>query len=193
MKLHLGAGTIYLKGYTNLDACPKFLSSDAPLDILEQNSTTFEHYYKHKFREGSGICVADIKGMVENLPFNDKVCDEVIMIHILEHIPSYAVETVLSEVFRVLKVDGSFVVAVPDLKETARLLGESKTDEEEDWYMRLIHGTQRNEWSHHYCGYTKRTLEKLLFSYGFTGFIELSNINFYPAIHIRAFKGGRHE
>jgi SAM-dependent methyltransferase len=188
MKLHLGCGTIFLKGYTNLDACPKFLSSDAPPDILEQNSTTFEHYYKHKFGGGSGVCIADVVGLVDNLPFDNEVCDEAILIHVLEHIPAYAVSTVLNEIYRVLRPGGSFVVAVPDLKETARLLAQSQTDEEEDWCLRLIHGTQRNEWSHHYCGYTKRTLLKLLTQHGFSGFQELPNINFYPATHIRAFK-----
>ncbi len=192
MKLHLGCGAIYLKDYINFDACPDFLVRDVPKDIFDQNLTTFDKYYKHDFGKGSGKCVADIKGVIDCLPFDRESCDEVILLHVLEHIPSYTVGTVLSEIFRVLKVSGSFVVAVPDLKETARLLGEAKTNEEEDWYMRLIHGTQRNKWAHHHCGYVKRTLEKLLFSSGFSDFVELPNINFYPAIHIRAFKGGRH-
>ena len=188
MKLHLGCGTIYLKGYINLDICPKYLADEAPRKILEQNTTTFENYYKHSFGEGSGICVADTCGKINELPFDSNSCEEVILLHVLEHIPSYDVEKVLNEIYRVIKPGGSFVVAVPDLKETAKLLVDSKSNEEEDWALRLIHGTQRNEWSHHYCGYTRRTLIKLLSSYGFSDFVDLPNINFYPAIHIRATK-----
>jgi len=188
MKLHLGCGTIYLKDYFNVDVNPDYLAEDAPASALAQNTTIFERYYKHDFCKGSGLCIADIMAPINKLPFPDEHVEEAILIQVLEHIPAYEVSKVLREIHRVLCQDGVFIVGVPDLKETARMLAEAKSDEEEDWCIRLIHGTQRNEWSHHYCGYTNRTLREILSLYGFGNFENLPNINFYPSIYLKAHK-----
>lgn len=190
MKLHLGCGTIYLEGYTNVDINPEYLASEAPPELLEQNTTIFDKYYKYEFCKGSGICIADKKAAIDELPFETGSCDEVVLMQVLEHVPSYKVGSVLNEINRILKPMGAFILGVPDLKETARGLAEAKTPEEEDWYIRLIYGTQRNEWSHHFCGYVERTLRDLVYNYGFRGFERLPNINFYPAIHMKTYKYG---
>ena len=188
MKLHIGCGTIYLKGYINIDTEPHFLIDDVPLDILEINTTTVDKYYKNDFCKGSGKIIADKCAPATDLPFLDGSAEEIIMIHVLEHIPWYEVNKTLGEFFRVLKNNGVLRIGVPDVKETAKLLVQANTSEEEDWAIRLLHGTQRNKWSHHYCGYTERTLEKLLSDCGFSGFEKLPNINFYPAIYLKALK-----
>jgi len=189
MKLHLGCGTIYLKDYVNVDAAPHYLTPEAPKNILSQNTTTLDKYYKHSFSSSSGICIADQKSLIEDLPYNyDSTVDEIVLLHVLEHFPSYKANMALEVFRRILKKGGKLYLAVPDLKETAQLLANSKTSEEEDWAIRLIHGTQRNEFSHHFCGYTERTLKALLVKHGFGNFNILSNINFYPAIHIESFK-----
>lgn len=189
MKLHLGCGTIYLKGYINIDANPHYLAEDAPKDILEKNTTTLDKYYKHDFKGGSsGIAIADKKCMIENLPFREGSVDEIVMLHVLEHLPVYRVHFVLNEFIRILKKGAKVYLAVPDIKGTAKQLAEATTPEEEDWCIRLIYGTQRNEFSHHYCGYTERKLKELLSEKGFGKFELLPNINFYPAIHLEARK-----
>lgn len=188
MKLHIGSGTVYLKDYINLDAAPHYLAQKAPKYILEQNTTTIDNYYKHKFCKGSGVCVADIACNVNDLPFDDNSIEEIVMLHVLEHLPSYEVQNVLDEFHRVLKQNGKLYLAVPDIKGTAQLLASAKTPQEEEWAIRLIYGTQRNEFSHHYCGYIRRTLINLLKNHGFDNFVDLPNINFYPAIHLEATK-----
>lgn len=188
MKLHIGCGCIYLKDYINIDASPHYLFADAPAEVLELNSTTIENYYKHDFCKASGKIVADECALAVALPFLNNSVDEIVMIHVLEHIPWYEVDKTLNEFHRVLKTNGVLRIGVPDVKETAQLLAQSNTPEEEDWAIRLLHGTQRNKWSHHYCGYTERTLKKLLSNFGFSNFEVLSNINFYPAIHLKAYK-----
>lgn len=188
MKLHLGCGTIYLKDYINVDVCPDYLAENAPAAALAQNTTTFERYYKHDFCKGSGLCIADVTAPINKLPFLDGEVEEAVLIQVLEHIPAYDVGNVLKEISRVLKHNGVFIVGVPDLKETAKMLAESTTSEEEDWCIRLIHGTQRNKWSHHYCGYTKHTLKEILSLYNFGNFEDLPNINFYPSIYLKAYK-----
>lgn len=188
MKIHIGCGAVYLQDYINIDAEPHFLTEQAPFEILLSNTTSFDNYYKTGFCMGSGKVVADVKGISSNIPFPDNSVDEIVMLHVLEHIPNYNVGNTLNEFRRVLKKDGTVILGVPDIKETSKLLSEAITPEEEDWAIRLIYGTQRNQWSHHFCGYTERTLKNLLSSFGFGCFENLSNINFYPAIHIKAVK-----
>lgn len=188
MKLHIGCGTIYLKDYINIDASPHYLTSDAPAEVLVQNTTTLDKYYKHEFGGGSGLCVADMEAKINKLPIGDAKADEVILIQVLEHIPAYKVGAVLTEIHRVLKLGGVFIIGVPDLKETVKILAEAETPEEEDWGIRLIYGTQRNEFSHHFCGYTKRSLKETLSLYGFGDFEDIPNINFYPSIYLKAHK-----
>jgi predicted SAM-dependent methyltransferase len=189
MKIHLGCGTNYLYGYTNVDANPQFLSSDLEAKkIIEINGTTFENYYKTDFNSRPSLVVADIKAMVEDLPFEDESVQEIIMFHVLEHIPFYRQKAALSEINRVMRKDGCFIVAVPDTMETAKLLVNAQTKEEEDWAIRLLYGTQRNEYSHHFIGFTERTLKKSLSKNGFNRFESMPNVNFYPAIHLKAFK-----
>ena len=188
MKLHIGCGCVYLEGYINIDASPHYLIWNAPNNMLEQNRTTLDNYYKHDFCKGSGMCVADKVGKIDDIDYEDRSIEEIVMLHVLEHLPTYEVSKTLEEFHRILIPNGKVYIAVPDVKETAKLLAKAETPEEEDWAIRLIHGTQRNKFSHHFCGYTKRTLKALLESYGFGNFKDLPNINFYPAIHLEAYK-----
>jgi SAM-dependent methyltransferase len=189
MKAHLGCGIVYLHGYINVDVAPHFLSSDLQsAKIIEENGTTFDNYYKTDFNNRPQFVVADRRELIGNLSFQNESLDEVVMIQVLEHIPNYEREKVLEEIRRVLKIGGTFIVGVPDVKGTAAMLSKAETNEEEDWCIRLLYGTQRNQFSHHFCGYTKRTLKKLLSNSGFGDFEDMPNINFYPSVHIKAFR-----
>jgi len=190
MKLHIGCGPVYLIGYVNIDTDPQYMSYNCPTEIMVRNSTDYEHYYKRGFGVLLNDCVvSDLDhNMEEPLPFSDGSVDEVVMYQVLEHMPKYDVDRIVSDIFRVLSIGGKFLVSVPDIKETAKLLANSNTEEEEDWAIRLIHGTQKNKWSHHFCGYTPRTLKALLSKNGFSSFRDLPSINFYPVVHIEAIK-----
>jgi predicted SAM-dependent methyltransferase len=185
LKLHLGCGTIYLENYINVDANPDFISTDN-VDF-EENKTTLDNYYKHKWGNSPKRVVADLKAEINDLPYEDGEVDEIIIIHVLEHIPLYEVDKNIAEVNRVLKAGGNLYVAVPDLKGFAKEFAVA-SEEKDEWYVRCIHGTQRTKWDHHYCGYTHKTLKNLLRKHGFGNFKELKNINFYPAIHINCSK-----
>lgn len=188
MKLHLGCGSCYLTGYINVDAAPDYMAFHAPKDVLKANSTTFENYYKHEFGKGTGITIADVMADIKALPFAENEAEQAIMLHVLEHFPKYELDCVLQEIRRVLKPSGEFIVGVPDLLGNAKLVCDAKTVDEEEWAVRLIDGTQKNKWFHHYCSFTHRTLLDLLSKNGFGDFRDLPNINFYPALHISARK-----
>jgi ubiquinone/menaquinone biosynthesis C-methylase UbiE len=188
-KIHLGSGTNYLYGYINVDANPLLLSSNpVAKQMIEENGTTFENYYKTDFNNRPKTVVSDVKAKVEDLPFEDGFADEIVMFHVLEHIPYYRQKMALNEISRILKSEGKFIVAVPDTIKTAELLVNAKTEEEEAWAIRLLYGTQRNEFSHHFIGFTRNSLIKTLSNYGFVKFEDRENINFYPAIHLTATK-----
>jgi ubiquinone/menaquinone biosynthesis C-methylase UbiE len=188
MKLHIGCGPIYLKDYINIDVKADFIYPNVPEDIFKNNLTTFGKYYKHEFGKGSAKTVVDLESDICNLSFSDESIDEIILMHILEHIPLYDLHNVLIKIKNMLKINGCFIVGVPDIKGSAKMLVDAKTKEEEDWAIRLIHGTQRNKFCHHFCGYTESSLLELLDKYGFGNFKKLKNINFYPALHFMAFK-----
>ena len=58
----------------------------------------------------------------------------------------------------------------------------------DEWYYRFVHGTQKDIYSHHYCGYNKHRLIELLKRFGFDKFEDLPNQNFYPSVHLMAYK-----
>ncbi len=189
IKLHIGCGTVYLNEYINIDGAPDYFAHNCDSLILDQNATSFDHYYKRTFGTAPGYIVADLShDLRKPFPFQDGTVDEIVMYQVLEHIPAYDTEHLLSEIVRILKTDGVFVVSVPDVKATAKLLVEAKTEQDEDWSIRLIHGTQKNQWSHHYCGFVPRTLKALLSKCGFNHFESLPSINIYPVIHLKAIK-----
>jgi predicted SAM-dependent methyltransferase len=189
MKLHLGCGCVYLFDYVNVDANPYVLANEVGADkYIKENGTTLDKYYTTDFNNRPSMVVADVKAVIENLPFDNGTVDEVVMFHVLEHVPYYRQATVLSEINRVLKIGGIFKVAVPDTIGTAKLLAQAKIYDEEDWAIRLLYGTQRNEYSHHFIGFTNRTLRDTLSKYGFGEFKNTQNINFYPAIHLETIK-----
>jgi SAM-dependent methyltransferase len=189
MKLHLGCGRVYLRGYVNIDGSADYLADRCPQHILESVATDPEEYYKCGFNKGAPYVVVDRTcELSQPLPYGSGVVETVRMEQVLEHFPSYMVGHLFNEVHRVLEPKGVLVVGVPDVKETARMLVEAETPEDEDWSIRLLYGTQRNTYSHHYCGYVQRTLKALLKKHGFGQFEELPNINCYPVIRLRAVK-----
>jgi len=193
-KLHIGCGTVYLEGYINIDADPhRWPKPPEHSSDLIQNKTTIDNYYKTPFNDRPRLCIADSKADIFEVgpALGYGLADEVCMFHVLEHLPQCEVTKAIEEIYCLLKPGGRFRVAVPDLDGTvieyAAKLKDGITEEGKEWYVRLIHGTQRNKWSHHYCGYNKHSLIKLL-SPWFHNFIDLPNQNFYPAIHLLAHK-----
>lgn len=186
-KVHLDCGPIYLKDFINVDGKVDYFAKDHP-DKLVDHITTIENYYRYEFGEAPTDTVADIESDIKDLPFEDEEVDQVIMLHVLEHFPKYEVDKALEEIYRILSPGGLFIVGVPDTIETAKLLANAGSAKEQDWAIRLLYGTQKDKYFHHYCGYTRRTLCEVLGEHGFSEFFELDNINFYPAIHLGCLK-----
>jgi len=78
----------------------------------------------------------------KKFPLDDKSYNAVITLNVLEHIYNY--QNVISEVYRVLKTDGLFIISIP--------------------FVYGIHGSPDD-----YFRYTRSTLEKILSDYHFKG------------------------
>lgn len=195
LKLHIGCGTVYLEDYVNIHPAPDglaILNSEA----VYINKTTVENYYKTDFKNRPKLHVADLVSSLENLPNIAELIgnvSEICMFHVLEHIPLYDLNKNLNIICDLLKPGGKFRVAVPDFDgivlEYADKLKAGISEEDKEWYYRFVHGTQKDKYSHHYCGYNHYRLVDLLKKYGFVHFEDLPNQNFYPAIHLLATKG----
>lgn len=200
INFHIGCGTVYLKDYVNIHPAPDYLYKDEP-KLADSQSTTIDNYYRFDFKDRPKFHIADIKSSLEDLP---KLCkdqfgasknfvDEICMFHVLEHIPQYDLNKNLNIISDLLKNGGKFRVAVPDfdsiILEYSDKLKAGISEEDKEWYYRFIHGTQKDKYSHHYCGYNRYRLVDLLKKFGFNKFEDLPNQNFYPSIHLLAYKG----
>jgi len=74
---------------------------------------------------GSG---ADVECDIRALPFADGAADEVMAIHVLEHIPVADVMGVVAEWARVLKVGGRMVLELPCREKVFGLIAQGVTD-----------------------------------------------------------------
>lgn len=217
IKVHIGAGGIYLQGYENLDVpTDEFYFADARPDIVRQNSTTIDNYYKDpyynnyyerfklklkgikKLPKPKGLpaknlqrrkMVIDQIAYANNLPYKTGSVEEILAVQVFEHFGPQEAKVVLKHWRDLLKEGGKLIIDVPDIIETAELLNMAETEEERTWTEKLIHGTRNNEFAYHKTGYWPQKLENMLTEAGFTEIKIISRINHqYPAFSMEAKK-----
>lgn len=110
---------------------------------------------------------ADMNMDMLNLTFENNTVDEIYTSQTLEHFSKYEVPKILSECYRVLKVNGILELEVPNLEYCVKKWLEA--DESDKWGFRLdtIFGLQTHEGEFHKTGFTKERLEYLLNEAGF--------------------------
>lgn len=196
-RLHLGNGTIYLRGYTNidLDQPHHYLAHERP-DLVTENGTTVDNYYKEivdrstieaksrHFRE----VVCDMFADIRDLPFQEGTISEIRLVQVFEHFTYAEGAELLAKWYKLLKVGGKLHIDVPDLDGTVRLYADADNDEDRAWATRLLFGSQKNEWGVHKSMYTEITLVEAMEKAGFKGIQALPNIHFYPAIAVEGSK-----
>lgn len=199
LKLHLGCGDIYLEDYINIDSYKEgysYLAKDRP-DLVEENKTTVERYYKreqsketlHKKELKGKFCVADRFMDISELDYPENSVDEILTVQTLEHLSRGEAGKALSLWYRILKPGGKLHIDVPDFEETSRQLLAQRTEEEKEWYYRLIFGSQKNEGAFHKDGFSARKLEGMLRGHGFVNIVQIENtLHFYPAIIMECVK-----
>ena len=75
-----------------------------------------------------------------------------------------------------------------DLNETLKGYLDSKTRKEKAWYIRLLFGSQKNEFGIHKAMYSQEMLSSLLKKHGYRNIQNQTNVHFYPAFALEAIK-----
>lgn len=143
IKLHLGCGQKYLKGYTNIDF---------PLS-------------EHTVQAESP---ADIHADILALRYPAGSIAEVRLHHLFEHFKRPVACGLVASWYSWLEPAGRIHIEVPDLAATAKRISSFLTTfRRRAVAERHIFGSHEAPWAVHYEGYTGKTLGKLLDYYGF--------------------------
>ena len=143
MKLHLGCGKRPMEGYINVD-------------LDERKNVDYQY----------------VKSDVSSLPFDSDSCDEILAIHVIEHIWLWDLKATLEEWCRVLKPGGKVIIECPDIYKAARILIEGIESSEKDRInaaMRAFYGDQKDRdiQGRHKWGWTPKMLGYALELAGF--------------------------
>lgn len=188
MRLHVGCGSVYLDGYTNIDLPGPHvqLRETAPPALVEALRTTEDRYYaRHedmtiaKLREAAQRVpgVVDRYGNACELPFFANDASEILARQVFEHLSLTEAKQAMAEFRRVLAPRGLLRLDVPDTEETARLLSETK----DPFFIRHLFGSRKDDYGYHLMGYTREGLTQLAWEHGFKFLCEEENIHYYPA------------
>lgn len=120
---------------------------------------------------------ADIVAPANAIPLPDGCADEVLAVHLVEHILPWEVPGTLAEWGRLLKPGGLLVVELPDVVKCCRniVAGFTKPGKHPDQLgMWGLYGDNRDEdpWMLHRWGWTFKSLAPLVASAGFTNIVE---------------------
>lgn len=165
LKLHLGCGTVYLKGYVNIDIDGR--SAKLYPHLKRHNQTTPDRYFKYPFRVNLGNDCYDVKMDILDLSaFEDNSVDEILAVNVVEHLELSAFLKAAEEHWwRVLKPNGLMILDVPDMIKMsqgaidAHKAGNMRAYEK---YVRWIYCHGRTEYDKHRWGWTEEYLTHML-------------------------------
>jgi predicted SAM-dependent methyltransferase len=144
LKLHLGCGGKYLKGYVNIDYPSE----------------------KHTIQKA---LVVDINADITLLHYPQNSVDEIRLHHVFEHFARPVACALLAGWYTWLRPGGTLIIEVPDFSRMAwTMLSPFSSFKRKAEAERHIFGSQEAEWGIHYEGYTPETLTFFLERYGYT-------------------------
>jgi len=122
----------------------------------------------------------DVLARVPPAPFRDECFDEILMSHVVEHMPLDDGRALMKECHRILKPGGVVTVIVPDGKiiSLAYLAGQIDNWKLNDWLLYSYCQESQHRWL-----YDRRTLNQLVAD---VGFVELRRLNRFTDIHMMA-------
>ena len=144
VKLNLGCGADYKQGYINIDRYAINFKTDRSFDC--------------------------------NLPldFSNESVEEILAIHLLEHLSFTGLNRVMASWYRVLTKGGKLIIEIPDFNEILKMALKDKKD---DKILTWIFGLQDRPGETHFWGWNKERLKGLLEKSGFKDikFVEPQN------------------
>lgn len=142
VKLHLGCGGFYKEGYINIDKYPKGISKvDRAFDCNNP------------------------------LDYADESVDEILAIHLFEHLKRSGLNRTVKSWYRVLKKRGKLILELPNAHIVMnKYLADAKNErfDEADEFLKWIFGTQEKEGKYHFTAWTPVTLAHFFDKFGFS-------------------------
>lgn len=158
LKIHVGSGDVYLNDYINCDIGGTLVSS-MPSDWVNPNSTSLEKYFKYSFGSAPRQFYNDKQfNALEKWPFEDRSAKEIVTISFIEHFSPQNAAFIMSEVERILKHHGKWIVDFPNIRKTVQQYYSFDLE----LCMRLIYCNQKNDQSVHRWGYTANSFREIL-------------------------------
>lgn len=140
---------------------------------------------------------ADIIAPAGNIPLADGSCDEIMAIHLFEHLREWEVGEVLAEWIRLLKPGGKLVLEMPDLKKCCQnilkildggVIMAGKHPDQAGMYGLYGDPRLKDPYMLHSWAYTYQTIKPILESAGFQKITEHPTV-FHPiGRHVRDFR-----
>lgn len=115
---------------------------------------------------------AEIQCDVLDLPFADGVFDEVLISHVIEHIPYKKHPLLLDEIHRVMETNGKLMIGFPDFMLCAQAFFDNKNGERWTWWIQTLYGSQTDAGQFHVAPVTFSHLKNQLMDSGFNNFEE---------------------
>lgn len=112
-------------------------------------------------------CVDVIGDVRKKLPFKDEEFEEVLMIHVIEHIERKFHNHVFSEIWRVLKPNSRLILSFPDFIECAKSFINNRHGRRWELYEHCIYGRQNGTGDYHVTAIEQQDITDRLFNNGF--------------------------
>lgn len=130
--------------------------------------------------------LADIKAdLLERLPFDDDSVDEVMMTHVIEHIPYREHEKLFTEIYRILKPNGKFGISCPDFIKCAQAFIDNYAGARWSWWVQTLYGSQEGAGQFHVAPITLPHITEQLVDVGFNIDQAESNDRWDIEVHCR--------
>lgn len=196
VKLHLGCGGVYLRGYRNIDI--DGLDARVNPVTIEANSADIRDYYAGLDGDAyhlpmRRLTVVDLQADITTLPYTPQKVDKIVAIQVFEHLSPVQATNALYHWHTILKNEHPLVMSVPDMTgvldmmDAAQNIHSDRAIADFAFSLRHLRGRRTNHYNSHHAWYTKDTLCELLDFYGFVPTL-LPNFHFYPAVVVRAIR-----
>lgn len=128
---------------------------------------------------------ADVIAQADKLPFEDGQVEEVMAIHLIEHVHEWEVKPTLQEWFRVLRPGGKLVIEAPDVVKCCKnLVDNVMRGGKHPWQLSYFglwgDPREKDSFMAHKWGWTFNTLKDVAESVGFVKLKEFPT-QFHPA------------
>lgn len=155
-KVNIGCGNVPLPGYEN---CDKYYYPGSPAPLNDNNLAAT---WNQDHPDSTWIFADAV-----NLPYKSDSFDEVISVHMIEHLSMEDGNRAIKEMARICKPGGVVEIETPDLITACKLMIEAdKEVDSQHWYrvMGLLHGTTGvdGEGQFHLCVYSQNYLRKVM-------------------------------